>query len=74
MEKILLRKDEYDKIIDMMIHSELLVIKKEILIGTRYPKKVIRYWFRIDGVDREVKTSQTKDKVLLYARRNNLIF
>ena len=71
--KLILRKNNYQEFIDMLTNGELLIQKREIFAGTLYPKKVLRYPFFIDGIEHEVKTSQTKDKILLYARRNNLI-
>lgn len=74
MPKMILKKEDYPNIVNMLINGELLIFRKEVLLGKVYPVKVLRYPFFFDGVEHHVKTSQLKDKILSYAKRNNLIF
>ena len=72
--RIILKKDNYNEFVEMLINGELLIYKRLISVGTLYPRILTRYPFFINDVEYEVKTSQCKDRLLLYARRNNLIF
>lgn len=69
-----LKRADYDDFVKKMITGELVIIKRYITLGTLYPKTVVRYPFFLDNVEHYVNTSQVKDRILLYARRNNLIF
>lgn len=69
-----LKKIDFETFKKKLITGELVILKDVKYLGTLKQRKVVKYIFLLDNIETHYKTSTTKDLLIKYAKKQDLIF